>query len=242
LHSPPGAELLFRREPISENSQPAPADRLPGQISWNYDRAEIIADGVVHATGIVLGLIGAAAIVIAALRASPVAIAPILIYLTGLIAMLSISAAYNMWPVSPTKWLLRRFDHSAIYLLIAGTYTPFLALMKSGLAFAGLTVGIWSSALVGVLLKLALPGRFDRLSIALYLMLGWVGVIAYDHLLPVIPSASLWLLAIGGVLYSLGTLFHLWERLRFQNAIWHGFVLLAAGCHYSAVLACLPPA
>jgi len=72
-------------------------------------------------------------------------------------------------------------------------------------------------------------------------MLGWIGVIAYDHLLPVIPGASLWLLAIGGVLYSLGTLFHLWERLRFQNAIWHGFVLLAAGCHYSAVLACLPP-
>ena len=220
---------------------PAPADLAPGQIAWNYDRAEIIADGVVHAAGIVLGLIGAA-IVIVVLRARPAALAPTLIYMIGLIAMLGISAAYNMWPISPTKWLLRRFDHSAIYLLIAGTYTPFLALMKSGLAFAGLTVGIWSSALVGVLLKLALPGRFDRLSIALYLMLGWIGVIAYDHLLPVIPSASLWLLAIGGVLYSLGTLFHLWERLRFQNAIWHGFVLLAAGCHYSAVLACLPPA
>ena len=218
---------------------PAPADLAPGQIAWNYDRAEIIADGVVHAAGIVLGLIGAA-IVIVVLRARPAALAPTLIYMIGLIAMLGISAAYNMWPISPTKWLLRRFDHSAIYLLIAGTYTPFLALMKSGLAFAGLTVGIWSSALVGVLLKLALPGRFDRLSIALYLMLGWIGVIAYDHLLPVIPSASLWLLAIGGVLYSLGTLFHLWERLRFQNAIWHGFVVLAAGCHYSAVLACLP--
>ena len=234
------AELLFRLKPFSDDSAPALADVAPGQIAWNYDRAEIIADGVVHAAGIVLGLIGAA-IVIVVLRARPVALAPTLIYMIGLIAMLGISAAYNMWPISPTKWLLRRFDHSAIYLLIAGTYTPFLALMKSGLAFAGLTVGIWSSALVGVLLKLALPGRFDRLSIALYLMLGWIGVIAYDHLLPVIPSASLWLLAIGGVLYSLGTLFHLWERLRFQNAIWHGFVLLAAGCHYSAVLACLPP-
>ena len=234
------AELLFRLKPISDDSAPAPAGLAPGQIAWNYDRAEIIADGVVHAAGIVLGLIGAA-IVIVVLRARPVALAPTLIYMIGLIAMLGISAAYNMWPISPTKWLLRRFDHSAIYLLIAGTYTPFLALMKSGLAFAALTVGIWSSALVGVLLKLALPGRFDRLSIALYLMLGWIGVIAYDHLLPVIPGASLWLLAIGGVLYSLGTLFHLWERLRFQNAIWHGFVLLAAGCHYSAVLACLPP-
>jgi hemolysin III len=233
------AELLFRLKPISEDSAPVPAALAPGQVAWNYDRVEIIADGVVHAAGIVLGLIGAA-IVIVILRARPAAFAPTLIYMIGLIAMLGISAAYNMWPISPTKWLLRRFDHSAIYLLIAGTYTPFLALMKSGLAFAGLTAGIWSSALVGVLLKLALPGRFDRLSIALYLMLGWIGIIAYDHLLPVIPSASLWLLAIGGVLYSLGTLFHLWERLRFQNAIWHGFVLLAAGCHYSAVLVCLP--
>jgi hemolysin III len=238
-HSLRVAELLFHIKPISEDSAPAPADLAPGQIAWNYDRAEIIADGVVHAAGLVLGLIGAA-IVIVILRARPAAFAPTLIYMIGLMAMLGISAAYNMWPISPTKWLLRRFDHSAIYLLIAGTYTPFLALMKSGLAFAGLTAGIWSSALVGVLLKLALPGRFDRLSIALYLMLGWIGIIAYDHLLPVIPSASLWLLAIGGVLYSLGTLFHLWERLRFQNAIWHGFVLLAAGCHYSAVLACLP--
>ncbi len=211
----------------------------PGQISWNYDRTEIIADGVVHAAGVVLGLIGAVAILVVAANTRPLEIAPTLIYIFGLITMLGLSAAYNMWPISPTKWLLRRFDHSAIYLLIAGTYTPFLALMKGGLATAGLTIGIWSSALLGVILKLALPGRFDRLSVALYLLLGWIGVIAYDHFAPVLPSLSVWLLALGGILYSLGTLFHLWERLRFQNVIWHGFVLLAAACHYSAVLACL---
>ena len=211
----------------------------PGQISWNYDRIEIIADAVVHAAGIILGLVGAVALIIVAARTRPFEIAPTVIYIVGLVTMLGLSAAYNLWPISPTKWLLRRFDHSAIYLLIAGTYTPFLALMKSGLAFAGLGIGIWSSALLGVFLKLALPGRFDRLSIALYFLLGWSGVIAYNYLPPVLPSSSLWLLAIGGILYSLGTLFHAWEQLRFQNAIWHGFVLLAAGCHYSAVLACL---
>ena len=123
--------------------------------------------------------------------------------------------------------------------MIAGTYTPFLALMKSGLAFAGLSIGIWSSALLGMFVKLALPGRFDRVSIALYLALGWSGIVAYDHVAPVVPSSSLWLLLIGGILFSLGTLFHVWERLRFQNAIWHAFVLLAVGCHYSAVLACV---
>jgi hemolysin III len=231
--------LLFRRRPVSENRPASPSEMHRGQIDWNYDRAEITADGIVHAVGIVLGLIGAVAIVVVAVKARPIEIAPTFIYIIGLVAMLGLSAAYNMWPISPTKWLLRRFDHSAIYLLIAGTYTPFLVLMKTGLAFATLTIGIWSSAFLGMFLKLALPGRFDRLSIALYLLLGWSGVIAYDHLLPVVPSSSLWLLAIGGILYSLGTLFHAWERLRFQNAIWHGFVLLAAGCHYSAVLACL---
>ncbi len=211
----------------------------PGQISWNYDRIEIIADAVVHAAGIILGLVGAVALIIVAARTRPFEIAPTVIYIVGLVTMLGLSAAYNLWPISPTKWLLRRFDHSAIYLLIAGTYTPFLALMKSGLAFAGLGIGIWSSALLGMFVKLALPGRFDRVSIALYLALGWSGIVAYDHVAPVVPSSSLWLLLIGGILFSLGTLFHVWERLRFQNAIWHAFVLLAVGCHYSAVLACV---
>ena len=104
----------------------------------------------------------------------------------------------------------------------------------------GLGVGVWLSALIGIALKLALPGRFDRLAVALCLLLGWSGVIAYDSLAYALPSKSLWLLAIGGILYSLGALFHVWHSLRFHNAIWHGFVLLAASCHYSAVLACLP--
>jgi hemolysin III len=215
-------------------------DRSPGQISWDYDRTEIIADGVVHAIGVSLGLIGAVTIVVMAVKIEGINLAPILVYVIGLVTMLAFSAAYNMWPVSPVKWVLRRFDHSAVYLLIAGTYTPFLAQMKNALASGSLGIGVWLSAAVGMALKLALPGRFDRLAIILCLLLGWSGIVAYDSLASAIPSSSLWLLAIGGVLYSLGTLFHVWQRLRFQNAIWHVFVLLAAGCHYSAVLACLP--
>src|SRR5262244_3904693 len=211
----------------------------PGQITWHYDRVEIIADGVVHAIGVCLGFIGAVAIVVMAVKIERINVAPILVYVIGLVAMLALSAAYNMWPVSPIKWVLRRFDHSAIYLLIAATYTPFLGQMKNALASAGLGIGVWLSAAAGVTLKLALPGRFDRLSIILCLLLGWSGIVAYDSLASAIPGPSLWLLAGGGILYSFGTLFHLWERLRFHNAIWHGFVLLAAGCHYSAVLACL---
>ena len=194
-----------------------------------------------HAIGVCLGFIGAVTIVVMAVKIERINVAPILVYVIGLVTMLAFSAAYNMWPVSPVKWVLRRFDHSAIYLLIAGTYTPFLGQMKNALASAGLGIGVWLSAAVGMALKLALPGRFDRLAVILCLLLGWSGVIAYDSLASAIPSSSLWLLAIGGILYSLGTLFHVWRRLRFHNAIWHGFVLLAASCHYSAVLACLPP-
>ena len=166
-----------------------------GQISWDYDRAEIIADGVVHAIGVCLGLIGAVTIIVIAVKLERIEVAPILIYVIGLVTMLGLSAAYNMWPVSPAKWVLRRFDHSAIYLLIAGTYTPFLAQMKSVLASAGLGVGVWLSAVIGIALKLALPGRFDRLAVVLCLLLGWSGVIAYDSLASALPSASLWLLA-----------------------------------------------
>ena len=215
-------------------------DICRGQISWDYDRAEIIADGVVHAIGVCLGLIGAVTIVVFALKLERIEVVPILVYVIGLVTMLGLSAVYNMWPVSPAKWVLRRFDHSAIYLLIAGTYTPFLAQMKSVLVSVSLGIGVWLSAVIGMALKLALPGRFDRLAVILCLLLGWSGVIAYDSLASALPIASIWLLAIGGILYSVGALFHVWHGLRFHNAIWHGFVLLAASCHYSAVLACLP--
>jgi hemolysin III len=225
--------------PISRAPGVSSPKSCPGQIIWDYDRAEIIADGVIHAAGIVLGLVGTIAITIVALKVPQIEVSSIFVYAGCLITMLVLSATYNMWPISPTKWLLRRFDHSAIYLLIAGTYTPFLVLMKSSIASVSLGIGVWSSAVIGMVLKLVFPGRFDRFAVGLCLILGWSGVVAYDSLASAVPQASLWLLAIGGILYSIGALFHIWRRLRFHNAIWHGFVLLAASCHYSAVLACL---
>jgi hemolysin III len=219
--------------------------RPPAGLPWNYDRGEIIADGVIHAIGICSGLIGAIVIIFIASHSTKIVeITPVLIYAAGLVAMLGFSAAYNMWPVSRTKWILRRFDHSAIYLLIAGTYTPFIAQLKTSLAAGGLLMGVWLTAAFGVVLKLVLPGRFDGVAIVLYLLLGWSGVMAYGSLIASLPSLTFWLLVAGGVLYSVGVIFHLWRSLRFHNAIWHAFVLLAAVCHYTAVLeyAVLAPA
>ncbi len=211
-------------------------------FGWTYDRAEIIADGIVHGIGVALGLTGAIVLLAIAFQALHGAeIGSVVIYVIGLLAMLGLSAAYNLWPVSPRKWLLRRFDHSAIYLLIAATYTPFLVQMKSGLIAAALLAVVWLTAAIGIALKLWWPGRFDRLSIALYLVLGWSGALAYEPVIEALRPLTLWLIAIGGALYSVGVLFHVWRRLRFQNAIWHGFVLTAAGVHYTAVLSCVTP-
>jgi len=212
-------------------------DRRPAGIPWNYDRGEIVADGVIHAIGICFGLIGPVIlIVIASHSTNVVAIESVLVYAAGLLAMLAFSAAYNLWPVSQTKWILRRFDHSAIYVLIAGTYTPFMAQLKISFASGGLLTGLWVTAGLGVVLKLVLPGRFDRAAVALYLLLGWSGVMFCGSAIASLPRLTFWLLAAGGALYSMGVIFHLWQNLRFQNAIWHAFVLLAAGCHYAAVL------
>jgi len=207
-----------------------------GAIRWNYDRAELIADGVVHGIGILAGVVAATVLVVlTAIYASARDILGVSIYVAGLLSMLVLSATYNLWPVSPTKWVLRRLDHSAIYVLIAATYTPFIMELKDSVFAIALLVGVWCVAIFGIVLKLAWPGRFDRLSVGLYLALGWSGMMLYDSVVAALPQMALWFVLAGGALYSLGVIFHAWQRLRFQNVIWHCFVLLGAACHYTAV-------
>lgn len=215
-------------------------DGKPPGLNWDYTPSEIVVDGVVHAVGLCFGIVGAAVLIgWAAGRITPVELAAILIYAAGLIAMLSFSAAYNLTPVSRVKWILRRFDHSAIFLMIAGTYTPFLTQIKNGMAALAIGIVVWGVAAAGIALKVFIPGRFDRLSIAFYLLLSSCGLVAYDAVVASLPTPTLWLLLAGGLLYTFGVIFHVWESLRFQNAIWHGFVLSAAVCHYVAILDCI---
>lgn len=207
----------------------------PTQGRFHFDRAELWADGLIHGLGIVLGVGAVAYLIVRVVAAAPIPdVIPVAIYSCALIAVLIISAIYNMLPVSPVKWLMRRFDHSAIYLLIAGTYTPFLARMGESAAAHVLLAVVWIASAVGVVLKVALPGRYDRLSIALYLLVGWSGIFAWESIVQ-LPSLALWLIVTGGLLYTLGVIFHVWQTLPFQNAIWHAFVLVASGCFYGAV-------
>lgn len=224
---------IFRLKHLASTSVHAAA----GAIRWNYDRAELIADSIVHGIGVFSGLIATTVlIVLAGVFASTYEIVSVSIYDAGLLAMLGCSAAYNLWPVSRRKWLLRRFDHSAIYILIAATYTPVFVQLQDSRFAISLLAGVWSVAAVGIVLKLFFPGRFDRVSVVLYLAMGWSGVIAYDAGLSSLPQLAFWCILAGGLLYSFGVIFHIWEGLRFQNAIWHSFVLMGAACHYTAVL------
>ncbi len=224
---------IFRLKQMASTSVHAAA----GAVRWHYDRAELIADGIVHATGVILGLIAATVLVVlTAVYATALDIVAVSIYVAGLLAMLVLSASYNLWPVSRTKWVLRRFDHAAIFVLIAATYTPIIMELKDSVFAIALLVGVWCVAIFGVVLKLRWPGRFDRVSVGLYLALGWSGIMLYDLVVTALPKLALWFVLAGGALYSLGVIFHAWRRLRFQNAIWHSFVLLGAACHYTAVL------
>ncbi|MBB3149190.1 hemolysin III [Phyllobacterium trifolii] len=210
----------------------ADVSTAPAVVYRNYTLAELRADGAVHVIGVILALGGSVALLL--FMFDRTAMGPYVattVYLVTLVLSMSLSAAYNIWPTSPIKRFLRRFDHSAIYLLIAGTYTPFMA--KSGTWW--LLAGVWAIAIVGVLLKFLKPDRFDRLSIALYLGLGWSGAAAYQEFSGALSATIVWLILAGGVVYSLGVIFHILERLPFHNAIWHGFVLVAASIHFAAV-------
>lgn len=204
-----------------------------------YDFHEIVADGVVHGIGIVLALIGVTVLIFyVTLSASLGEIAAAWIYGLGLLLCLSISFTYNIWPETRTKWLLRRFDHSAIFVLIAATYTPFLQRGIHDPMILFMLVAIWLTAIGGITLKCLFPGRYDRLAILLYLAMGWSGVIVAVPISQYLPAITVWLIVAGGVIYSLGVVFHVWERLRFQNAIWHAFVVTASAVHYGAVMTC----
>ena len=225
---------IFQLKQLASTSAHAAA----GAMRWNYDRAELIADGVVHGIGVFCGLVAATVlIVLTAVYATPFEVAVVSVY----VARAAGDAGAVGRPIicgrcRGAKWVLRRFDHSAIYVLIAATYTPFIMQLKDSIFAMALLAGVWCVAIVGIVLKLVLPGRFDRLSVGLYLAMGWSGIMLYDAWSPQLPSLAFWFVMAGGALYSLGVIFHAWQRLRFQNAIWHCFVLLGAACHYTAVL------
>jgi len=201
-----------------------------------YSKVEIISDAVVHCIGIAVAAIVGGLLIFVGLRTAPNYAFATLIYVGSLVTLLSVSLAFNMAPVAPIKRILARLDQAAIFLLIAGTYTPVLTALSgtsTGLLMLAL---VWATSIVGVALKLLVPHRFGRLALLLYTGIGWSGIAVFNSLAETVPANTLWLLLAGGIAYTAGIIFHVYEKLHFHNVVWHCFVVLGASLHLWAIL------
>ena len=201
-----------------------------------YTAAERIADGSVHILGVAASMVAATALMIAALKLPPASIVSLGVYGFGLVAVFACSAAYHLATEARLKAILRRFDHAAIYVKIAGTYTPFAMVKMGDAAGLALLAAVWTITAFGATAKLLWPGRLVRTSYVLYLAQGWAIVAAFGPFASAVSDRVLVLLVVGGVMYTLGVVFHLWERLPYHNAIWHGCVVAASACHFAAIV------
>lgn len=218
-----------------QNGSPALARKSPNGTSKLS--AEEIVNTLTHGVGLLLSVAGFFALLFLAIaRGSAWRIAGCAVYGSTLLCLYAASTFYHAARSPHRKRILRVCDHAAIYLLIAGTYTPFLLVNLRGPWGWSLFGVIWGMASAGILFKLRFAGRFPALSTGVYILMGWLVIIATKPLITRVPhSGLLWLLA-GGALYTLGAVFYAWKRLPYSHAVWHGFVLAASVCHYFAVL------
>lgn len=200
-------------------------------------RREEVANALTHGTGLALSLVGLPILVLVAARHGDVRqVVACSIFATTLVLLYAASTAYHAVSGERAKQLLRVVDHVAIYLLIAGTYTPFIfGLLRGVLSWTLLGV-VWGLAIVGILYKTLLGFRFPRLSTMLYVGMGWLAVVAVPPLARAMPPAGLaWLIA-GGLCYTVGVVFYVRGHRPYRHAVWHLFVLAGSACHYAAVL------
>jgi hemolysin III len=202
-----------------------------------YTLGERVADGTIHIIGVAASLVALGALIAIGIEADMgLWVLALTIYGIALVATFGCSAGYHLVVRPKVKELFRRLDHAAIFLMIASTYTPFVLIKMDNAWGLGLLAVVWTMAAIGIAIKLLAPRFLDGLSTALYLVQGWAVLAAWEPLRTALPGGVLALLMIGGGLYTIGVVFHLWNRLPYQNAIWHGFVLSAATCHYAAVI------
>ena len=206
------------------------------RVPMVYSRAEVLSDAAVHAVGLVSALIAAPVLVTLAAVwfGDPTTIAAAAIYGLSLIAMFLCSAVYNHLALPARKDVLRRLDQSAIYVKIAGSYTPFAVLTGTHAGF--FLAGVWGTAVLGASLIILSPTPLKWASILLYLALGWAGALIGGPMLAALSPVGLALIVAAGSIYTAGLFFFLWERLPFHNTIWHLFVLAASFVLYAAVL------
>lgn len=205
--------------------------------SRSLSAGEELANALTHGLGLVASLVAGPVLLLAAVsRGDTWQILGCSVFVVSLLTLYTASTLYHALPSSPAKQVLQILDHSAIYLLIAGTYTPFTLGVLRGAWGWSLFGVVWGLAATGILFKSVFGLRFPRTSTALYLAMGWLALLAVRPLRATIPQAGLDLLLIGGLLYTVGVIFFAWERPRYNHFVWHLFVLGGSTCHFLAVL------
>ena len=210
-----------------------------GEVLPSYSVGEEIAHSVTHGIGVVFSIAGLAVLTaFAAVKGTAWHIVACSIYGATLVLAYTASTIYHAIPaaLATTKKVLRILDHSAIYLLIAGTYTPFALVNLRGKWGWSLLAVVWTLAVLGIVFKATLMGRLRVLSVFFYLLLGWLVVVAAKPLGQSVAGGGLALLVGGGIAYTAGVAFYAWRRLPYHHAIWHGFVLTGSVLHYFAIL------
>ncbi|MFB6229608.1 MAG: hemolysin III family protein [Salinibacter sp.] len=217
-----------QREPVHDPTM-APHKRQ------SYE--EELANAITHGIGLVLSVIGwIGLLLLSGLAGTGWDLAASVVFGGTLVFLYATSTLYHSAGTPRLKRTLRILDHVAIFLLIAGTYTPFAGvLMREGWGWTVLALA-WGFALVGLLFKLLSEHRFHPAATSLYLLMGWFGVLLADPMRAALPIGALLLVAAGGLAYTIGTLFYGWHSLRYSHAIWHVFVLVGSACHYAAVV------
>lgn len=199
--------------------------------------AEEIANSVTHGIGLILGLAALAVLVAgSALHGTVWHVVTSAIYGSTLVLLFTASTLYHSLTDPRAKAVMKILDHSAIYLLIAGTYTPFLLVTLRGAWGWSLFGVIWGLTVIGIVFKIFFAGRFKLLSTLIYIGMGWIAVIAIHPLVHHLPRGGVFWLVAGGLFYTCGTVFYLWKNLRFHHAVWHGFVLAGGLCHFASVM------
>ncbi len=202
----------------------------------SYPRSEEIANRLTHGVGALLGVAGLVLMVVASARHGDAwHVVSTAIFGTTLVLLYTASTAYHSVEGEKLRLLLRKFDHAAIFLLIAGTYTPFVLVTLRGVWGWSLFGVVWGLAVVGVALKFWFAGRFELVSTLIYVAMGWLVMIAIKPLMAALSADGMKLLVAGGLCYTGGAGFYLWKRLPYHHAIWHLFVLAGSSCHWAAV-------
>ena len=201
-----------------------------------YTPGEELANSLTHGLGLVFSIIGLAVLVAAAAASGMRALVSCAVFGVCLVVLYTTSTLYHSAKGSQSKQLLRTLDHVAIFLLIAGTYTPFVLITLHGVWGWTLFAIVWTLAALGVIFELSALRRFRGAMVALYVGMGWVGLIAIKPLVAALPAPALWLMFGGGISYTAGVLFYRRHSLRYHHAVWHLFVLGGSALHYFAVL------